>query len=145
MLPMRMIAAAMGGPKLSLSGEAIANVVADPAVSRAQIVFNTDGTIDKLLGNTSTLTQIDVATDWIIPNVSAGSHEVRFVTTPTDAFSIASAVKDTWITISSNRKWGFQQSGIGTLTSGNITFELRPVNGGPTVTGVYTFDAQVTL
>lgn len=147
MIPIRLIQAGLGGSKVNLDGEAISNDVADPAVSRAQVRFNTDGTIDKLTGNTPDVIQIDASTDWIRPNSAAGgaSWEIRFVTTPTDAFDIQSAVKDTWIDISSNRTWGYQQVGIGTKTSGNITFEIRIVGSNITFdTGVYTFDAQVT-
>ncbi|NIN97027.1 MAG: hypothetical protein GTN93_18175, partial [Anaerolineae bacterium] len=63
---------------ITVSGETINQPnQTNPKVS---VRFNTDGTIDKGIGTTVSLTytQIDAATDWIIPNAAAsGFYEVK--------------------------------------------------------------------
>jgi len=79
-----------GGGVVTLSGE---NVFAFSFMSQAtaEIFLQTDGTVDRRV-NFGIFTQIDVATDWVIPNGdSPGSFRARFRNLSGDALAFASA------------------------------------------------------
>jgi hypothetical protein len=128
--------------KVTLSGETIQDGVLDPANATAGIRFNTDGTIDKLVG--VTYTQIDSATDWIIPNGQASiDFDVRF-TAPTGTWTSEAAAVNTWIDLGTNREWYVQQTSPGT-NSITCTFEIRDKAGTTVGSGVYLCDATVDI
>lgn len=116
---------------VTLSGETVSTV----SEEKAGIRVNTDGTIDKIEGGTTT--QIDTGTDWIIPNGAAHSlHEVR-VTNVVDTggdpgpWTDQAAADDIWIAITSNRFWSVQAVGPGGADSHGADFDLEiRFNGG---------------
>lgn len=138
----RLIAAAVGGGFIvNLAGEAISH--AHPTDSTAGIRFNLDGTIDELRG--TSYSQIDAATDWIIPNGKAATDfEVRFTGLTGDAFTTEAASSGTWIALSLAREWKLNNIVDLTTDSNSVTFEIRRGSGATIDTGVYTFSAQVT-
>ena len=105
----------------SISGETINHTVT-VGTAIAGVRFNTDGTIDRLVN--ITYTQIDGATDLVIPNSALlATDEVRLQANDgTATFSGASV--GTWVAFSTNREWTYERSTDGTDT-GNWTFEVR--------------------
>ena len=134
----------LSGAKVTLSGESISDIQLDPTNATASLRFNTDGTVDKVL--TGGTTQLDTATDWIIPNGAAGDgtgYEVGYTGTPTDAFTAAAAAEDAWVDLSTARTWSYTTSANETLQSGNLTFRIRRV--GPDnilASATYSISAQ---
>ena len=109
--------------------------------------FNTDGTVDKRI---ATYTQIDVSTDWIIPNTAAsGSYEVM-----TDnwadtggsggGFNAAAAAEGVWIALTANREWNVQAVGGTGADSSKMTFDAHiRFNGGATLSsGTYSIESN---
>ena len=146
MLPIQLIQAASGNKSFTvkLSGETIANVEADPTQARAWIIFNTDGTVDKREGGA--VSQIDTATDWIIPNSGAdGIYEVRYTNLSGDAFTVSAAAADTWIALTAGRTRGYTNTSNGTTTSSTADFQIRLGGGGGSITSAnYSLSAQRT-
>ena len=135
----------LSGAKVTLSGESISDIQLDPTNATASIRFNTDGTVDEVL--TGGTTQLDTATDWIIPNGAAGDgtgYEVGYTGTPTDAFTAAAAAEDAWVDLSTARTWRYTTSTPvpWTLQSGNLTFRIRRVGSDIILaTGTYNLTA----
>lgn len=119
---------AAAGATVTISGESVTVVSSTTSSqSRAGIRVNTDGTIDKRVGNT--YTQIDSATDWIIPNGSASStYQIR-ITNVTwlqgSAFNTAAAAADTWIDMSADREWSIADTAPGGTGIREVTFDLE--------------------
>lgn len=126
---------------VTLSGETIED--RGGSARTAGIRFNTDGTVDKL--ERVTYTQIDAATDWIIPNDAALSeYEVRYTGHSGEPFQEFAATENTWIAISAAREWKVINSSGGTTETANATFEIRRGSSGNALdTGAYTFIAEV--
>lgn len=111
------------------------------------IRFNTDGTVDKRI---STYTQIDVATDWIIPNTAAnGSYEVmtdNWVDTGGSGggFNAAAAAEGVWVALTANREWNVQAVGPDGADSSAMTFDAHiRFNGGATLSsGSYAIESN---
>lgn len=136
--PLVMAAMACGGRgTVTISGETISDTGGAPA--RATVIFNTDGTVDKR--ESTTVTQIDSATDWIIPNVYAGSlYEIKYELDSGDALTETNMVVSTWADMGTTRTMGYATSDPGT-ESGTITVSIR-FNGGPVLdTGQYVLSA----
>lgn len=129
-LPTLLASAAMGGGtgKVTLSGETI-NHTGNPA--RAMVYFFQDGTVSKREGGTQT--QIDAATDWIIPNgKNTGDYEFMWTvsgTAPTDVS--AGWTSGTWATLTTELYVGYTRLSAGT-EAGTFTISVRK-NGGPTI------------
>lgn len=135
MIPIQLIVAAMNGNNgiVTLSGEAISS---GGAGKDASLIINTDGTLDK--SEDDVTTQIDSATDWIIPNSSADAlYEMRFVSFVGDAFSTDElGGENNWTAISTNRELALP--GDVASKSCSFTLEVR-FNGGPTIdTGAFS-------
>ena len=128
--------------RVTLTGANIVEPVASPNDSNPGIIFRTDGTTDK----TGILAQINVLTDWIIPNSSANSaYEVRFTNFAGDPFTVEAAAEDVWIDLSSDRQWRLDNTGLGTDNC-SCDFEIRFGSSGPAIaSGGYTFEAEVAL
>ncbi len=135
-----MVAGRIGG-LVTLSGETIED--RGGSGRTAGIRFNTDGTVDKRERND--YTQIDVATDWIIPNVAATSeYEVRFTGHTGDPFTELAAAENIWIAISTAREWKLVNGSGGSTDTANATFEIRRGSSGAAMdTGAYVFIAEV--
>lgn len=108
--------------KITVSGE---TGISDTIFGAVSVSLNTDGTIDKVEGVTNT--QIDAATDWVIPNIlgSTGRHQAKWSMvsgdTP-DTGNMSSA--DTWYDLGSvNRTVGYS-AGPGASKSGTITIAV---------------------
>ena len=123
-----LIAAAAGkGPLVTLSGETIIDGSTIRATT-AGIRVGSNGIIEKLVN--VTLTQIDSATDWIIPNNAASiDYDVRItnvVFTTGTVFSAAAAVEDTWIDLGTDRSWNVADTDSSTPAGDTfITFDLQ--------------------
>ena len=122
---------------VTLSGETISD--SGPSPATALVIFNTDGTVDKKEGLSTT--QIDSGTDWIIPNGSADPlYEVSYTLDSGDALTDGGAA-GTWVALSANRQYGYITDAPGSL-SGTITVSIR-FDGGATIdTGVYVLTAE---
>lgn len=131
---------------LTVSGETIAaSDISAPFDSTVGIRFNTDGTVEKGEENNGggvVWTQIDAATDWIIPNDRAEStYEVRYTNrVGTPDFTTQAGAEDTWIDMSTQRTWLWNET-----TSGNKTFDAdfemrRGSSGAAETSATYTFN-----
>ena len=131
--------------RLSLLGEVVSEASAFPTPSEAKIIFRRDGTIDKET-NAGGVVQIDTDTDWIASGLRSATvgdgYEVRYVTSPTDAFTTDDlGGLNNWTAISSDLTVGYGPASNTTLSSGNVTFEIRIGSSGNAVTsGVYSLD-----
>ena len=134
--------AAMGlKPKVTVSGEtAINDTNTSPTNSFAGVRANSDGTLDKRVG--STRTQIDSATDWLIPVGSAPSlYQIKCTDTAGNLDAGSATIGD-WITLSSNREWYVAVTSPGSKNF-NLTLEIR-YNGGATLdSAAFTGNATV--
>ncbi len=146
-----LIAAAVGsgGANVTLSGEFITRIVTSPTNALSSVIVNTDGTVDKFSGSQS---QIDSATDWIIPNSSASTeYEVRITNVvwqssgDGESFSSAFEVEDTWKALTGNATWQITQSNdTGATKEVDFDLEIRLGSSGSAVaTGAYTLRAVV--
>jgi hypothetical protein len=83
------------GDVVTLSGEVVL-AFSFNADATAEVFLNTDGTADSRI-NLGSLTQIDAATDWVIPNGSApGLYQARYTNRSGSILSSATASEDTW-------------------------------------------------
>lgn len=148
-LPIALIQAAVGGGiRVTLSGEAIARVQTSPSNALCSLIINTDGTVDKFSGSQS---QIDAATDWIIPNSQATIlYEVRVTnvnfTQAGDgaSFSVAFEVDDTWKALDADATWQITQNSD-TPAAKSVDFDLQiRLGSGPTLaSAAYSLTATV--
>lgn len=85
---------------LALSGETVTSLTSGIAAI-AEIQVKSDGTVFKDTSTTSP-SQIDATTDWIIPNSASGSktYYIRYTSLVGDALTAAPAAEDAWIAIS---------------------------------------------
>ncbi len=130
------------GPKVTVSGENVSVVHATGG--QAGIEFNTDGTVDK--NEDGPRTQVDVATDWIIPNAAAPDDYQIFatVTAGVDPDVAQSDAIDTWLVLTSQRKWSVDA--ITDKTQKDCTLDISIRKGtGPTLdTGSYNLYSENT-
>lgn len=129
---------------VTLSGETgISDAGSGPR--HAGLRFNTDGTLDKLIG-TSTFTQIDAATDWIIPNDQQEAiYEVRYVSFVGDeVFLLDPSGENTWVALSESRTWRITNTTGSTTETASCDFEIRLGSSGSAIaTASYAFSAEV--
>jgi len=124
---------------VTLSGQIVSSIWTDEVGIR----FNSDGTIDELIG--VTYTQIDTGTDWIIPNGDA--PDLFEVMTDNwldsggagDGFNNAAAAEGVWIALTSNRLWSVKGQAPGGADSNAMSFDAHiRWNGGATIdSGAY--------
>lgn len=125
---------------VTLSGEAVFD--ADSGGASAGIYFRSDGTVDKKEG--INVTQIDSATDWIIPNGAASSsYEVRCTNITGDTWDTDAAAEDTWIALGSDRFWEIVRSIPGGYVL-TCDFEIRLSGGAALASTEYTFELNVS-
>jgi hypothetical protein len=93
---------------VTLGGETVTETEDFIGNGYAGIRVNTDGTIDKITGDSGAggpdYTPIDVASDWITPNSAAGSRTFHFRlnTNSGDALDGGSSSAGTWIELTGN-------------------------------------------
>ena len=81
-------------------------------------------------------------TNWIDPVSAAGSnYEVRFTSTGTGPNTGAST--GTWLSLGTTRAWGYQSSGIVSVT-GTWQLEVREVATPANTSGVENFPVNIT-
>ncbi len=98
----------------------------------SSIIFRADGTLDKD-GSLSGVTQIRVATDWVIPNLKNSGYEVRLLSGHGGTtFNVEAAAEDTWVDLSADRTWRHDRVTSGTDT-GTYTFEIRLGSAGAAI------------
>ena len=98
---------------VTLSGETITgtdNGGGPTWSASAALIVRADGTIDKVETGVGT-TQIDSATDWIIPNGEASSDYEVMIHEDSGTLnrSFQDAI-DTWLSLGGDRDWGVQYS-----------------------------------
>ena len=137
------ILAGASSATVSLSGETITDSDLHPGTVTAYVIINSDGTIDKT--EDITTSQIDNATDWIIPNsAGGGGYEVRYTGHSGDALTAEAASENTWIALSSDRTYGIQHSQNADKTA-TFTIEIRRGStGGAIASASYTTAANNT-
>jgi len=131
---------------VTLSGEGIGDSQSAQAAI-AGIRFNADGTVDKR--EAGVYTQIDSATDWIIPLVKASvNYDVRVTNvTATGGLAgfnfVSAASEDTWIDLGSDREWSCRDNNSTDLGDYSFTcdFEIR-IGGSTRASTQYTFTAD---
>jgi hypothetical protein len=125
----------------ALSGESgIIGFQIQPNTAIAGVRVNADGTIDKITGNASspTYTQIDAATDWVIPNGGATGAE-RFRCTDNNA-NLDFGTTGSWLT--AGQQWYITH---GTLPAKQLDIDIEISILGDTTTddtGNYTGNAS---
>jgi len=149
MIPLLLIgAAAHGGPIVTLSGHNfLVTDGASPFDSKSGFRINTDGTLDELdvlNGAAAVYTQVDAATDWIIPNdAAAADYEMRVtnvVHTGHAGWTGAASADDVWIDLSSNREWFIVSTSAQVITT---DFDIQVRRGSGVTLASNTYQAQI--
>ena len=127
-------------PSVNLDGQVVTNVDA-PAPVLAGIRVKSDGTVERALD--ASWSQVDAATDWIIPNGAAsGDYEVRATEIAQTGGATRSGTTGSWLALSSTRTWTIQKEiGTGTATW-DLTLEIRK---GSTTLASGTYELTVTV
>jgi hypothetical protein len=147
---MRLMEQASAAGVVTLSGE-VQNEVSAFSPREVGIRVNTDGTIDKRTSST-TYTQIDSGTDWIIPNIDASTdYEFRVtnvVWTSGSSFNIIDASpEDVWIDLTGGAlEWSAIDPTPGSGGKIDVTFDLevRKGSGSTLDTAVFDLTANYT-
>jgi hypothetical protein len=131
-------------PSVHLDGHTLSANTQEPDDAITGLRFNTDGTVDAEIEVVG-YSQIDSATDWVIPNSAAGSeYSVSYTALTGDAFTTAAAAEGSWVALSSNREWRLDNSTPGTTLSNSCTFRIKDnTNDVQVAQAVYNFTAQV--
>ena len=121
----------------ALSGETGINGSQPGGTSNAGVRMNADGTVDKLVD--TVYSQIDTATDYIIPN-SAVKTAIRFrATNNGDALDAGSSATGSWL--SAPCEWYVETSGV--PVNLDVDVEISIDSGSSTHdTGAYTGSAE---
>jgi len=117
--------------------------ISAPKTAGAGFSFNMDGTVDDWDRN-SGFTQIDTATDWIIPNSAASSlYEMAYTSFTGDALTTDEfGGVDTWVNMSENREVRLISDADPEALSCQFTMQVR-LNGGAVISSaVYTINAE---
>ena len=136
-------------PLVTLSGQTIITTGTGQSSAFASIRFNTDGTIDEFESHgAGSYVQIDVATDWIIPNSASPdkTYHVRVQSAPpTDDFTTSPGTNGDWFALTggggANREWAvedFDAAIENLVATGAITFEISD-DAGSTVIASNTY------
>ncbi len=135
----------VSGGVVTVSGETgISSVGAGNQTVRVD--FLQDGTIDKFETQSGS-TQLDVATDWIIPNTGADStFDVRHISPTGDPFDISAAAVNVWVNLGSNRSWGYIDTDPSAfaIQNGGATFQIRKDGGAVIDSAIYSMLANRT-
>lgn len=136
----------MGGANgtVTLSGESIEATAADPQNAIAALRINQDGTVDKVVNTVPT--QLDAATDWLVPNGFApDDYEVRFTNLVGDAPGAGGTAEDEWVPLSAgNFSVTLTQASVGSKAC-SFDIEIRRGSSGAALdSGSYSLSATVT-
>lgn len=130
---------------VTVSGEVITDSQADPGPADAAVRFKTDGTVEKY--ESFSYTQIDAATDWIIPNLAASKRSYVVKATELGQTGTGSRTGPTlgsWHALTTNREWKVSRtSGVGSATW-DLTIEIS-ADGGTTTLDSATYNLTATL
>ncbi|MBN4046392.1 hypothetical protein JYU02_00150 [bacterium AH-315-P15] len=130
-----------GSPTLNLDGHTVTKAKINQSCWAGVEVLS-NGTVKAVGATSSGRTQIDGATDWVIPNSAApDDYEVHCHLDSGSALTSSDA-QDTWLPLTTTRKWQIKRGseGIGTA---QITIGIRKGNSGAaTVSGIYPLSAQ---
>jgi hypothetical protein len=140
MIPI-MAALVAAGPKVNLDGHTI-NGNTSGSESQAGVRINADGTVDQ--NDDGVFSQIDSATDWVIPNSLGGADYTARASVSGDALDAGSAAEDTDLALSTPRHW-FVSDNTPTVggKSATVTVTLKSAASGATLAvGVYTLTAD---
>jgi hypothetical protein len=132
---------------INLDGHSIIDIPST-APAKAGVYINADGTVDSYTESAG-LNQIDVATDWIIPNGDAdSSYDVRItnvVWTQGSSFDVEAAAEDVWISLAFNRGWEIHDLVLnGPWKDVDFDIQIRKDGGAPLTTGSYNLVAWAT-
>ncbi len=151
MLPLlAALAASGGGAAVKVSGESITAIdgVA-PYNTTVAIRFNSDGTVDvrEDLDGVTTWSQIDAASDWIIPNEAGVSeaYDVGFTNLNTGGggdFDTEAAAEDAFTVISGNPIWSYTSTIEQAPSSFTCDFRIRNASAVVLSTGSFTFSIE---
>jgi len=121
---------------------------ASPYNTRSGIRVNADGTLDKAFsvnGDLLAYTQIDSATDWVIPNGAASAdHDVRITAVTHNGhagWNASASEEDAWIDLGSDRLWDIQSSAEETINT-DFTLEIRDASAATVASTA--FNVQIT-
>lgn len=134
--------AAMAGESfgiVTVSGESILSASFGGTVT-AGVRFSSSGIVSKNVN--SIYTQIDAATDWIIPNSAApDDYQVRCTFT---GATPSGAATNTWLALSTTREWLVTDTtDNGVAVTSTLTIEIRKGTGAVISSGVYSLSAEV--
>lgn len=142
---------AAGAPFVSnvtLSGEIISSI--GPGYTRAVLWIMADGTVWADYYSLGSI-QVDVATDWIVPNEHAdSSYEVRFTNLTTSGTMVVAgydlfipfADEGVWIDLSENRSMIAWTANALNPISVTFDLEIRKDGGAVLATGSYALNAR---
>lgn len=134
----RLLAEDLAGA-VTLSGEAIDDIVSDPSDANAAVIVDADGNVYSLTGTAGTV-QIDTTTDWVRPTTAVSAlFEIRATL---DSGSLSSGTVDTWLTLDNDRTWAVAADAPGSQ-SASLTLEIRYAGGATLTSNTYTLLAQV--
>lgn len=127
---------------ITVSGESVSTSVAGSA--SANIRFMANGTVEK--DENGATTQVDSATDWIIPNANASSeYQIRYTNFTGSALTAPPSAEDEWIDLGTDRTYGlFRLSSNPGTSSCSFTIEIRKGTGAVLDSATYTLSAEVT-
>jgi hypothetical protein len=128
---------------ITISGDLGSHLVSNGSTARSGYRVNADGTIDERQG--TSFFQVDSATDWRVPNGSGSGFHVRFSTILLSSDPDVGTL-DTWLEITSDREFYYQETTDDTESSGTILIEISD-DGGSTVldSGNYSCAATVGI
>lgn len=125
-------------------GDAIHHAVTNGNTATAILRIRADGTIEKTEGVTQT--QLQSATDWIIPNnANDGLYEVKFSKGILDDAPTGGDALDVWHFLSANRTVEYVESTNDTEIFANITTRIRYNGGAEIDSGINHVHARVGL
>lgn len=128
---------------VTLSGEDVSHVVADPSNALAGLRFDTDGNVYKIEGSGNE-TQIDTTTDWIRPTTGADQYQIRYTNLVGDALTGVSPAEDTWTAVSSGDVILQMAQAVVGSRSATFDVQVRKGTGSVLATTEYSLTATVT-
>ena len=140
------VLAAPGRPgTVTLSGETITEADTPVTALFSGMRVNSDGTIDKKTGDSGaggpTYTQIDAATDYVIPNSASGGLKFKLSQNSGDTLDVSSDALDAYLPASGNPEWYFQEEVLS--RTGNFTLSASYDGVSAVATNTYIFTLTV--
>lgn len=138
------IQSAAGGV-VTLSGQSVFDIDTGARLYRAALVISNTGIMQEIT-NGNAASQIDNATDWVIPNsVAPDDYECRFINRTGDSPNgSTNMVENVWIAVTPDRIID-QQAILAASDSRNTNFDLeirKGSSGAAIATANYTLDIE---